>query len=291
MTDEGLHALASEQHNRISRAQLERAGLSRTAIEHRVEVGRLVRVIEGVFAFPPLINDDHGTWIAATLASPESYLNRLSAACAWGALERRPPYETVVRPGSGGPRVFDGVVVYRSTTLDGETTELDGIPITSMPRTLLDLACFASNKGLARAIRESIRLERTTMRELGNYLGRCQHRRGCLRLAGGLARYRDLPIERARSGAEIRALEVLRDAARPMPILNVKVAGEEADLVWRREKLIIEIDGGPYHQDVGEDARKEAAWHGAGWRVERIPSDDVYDSPAALLSLSPSQRP
>ena len=99
-------------------------------------------------------------WMTATLASPESYLNRLSAACAWGVLDRRPPFETVVRPGSGGPRVFDGIVVYRSTTLEGETTELDGIPITTMPRTLLDLACFASNKALARAIRESIRLER-----------------------------------------------------------------------------------------------------------------------------------
>jgi predicted transcriptional regulator of viral defense system len=152
-----------------------------------------------------LIDDDHGTWIAATLASPKSYLNRLSAACAWGVLDRRPPYETVVRPGSGGPRVFDGIVVYRSTTLVGETTEIAGIPITTMTRTLLDLACFASNKALARAIREAIRLERTTMRELGDYLGRCQHRRGCLRLARALARYRGLPIERARSGAEIRA--------------------------------------------------------------------------------------
>ena len=128
MTDEDLHAMASEQHNRISRAQLEEAGLSRTAIEHRVEVGRLVRVIEGVFAFPPLIDNDHGTWMTATLASSESYLNRLSAACAWGVLDRRPAYETVVRPGSGGPRVLDGIVVYRSTTLDGETTEVDGIP-------------------------------------------------------------------------------------------------------------------------------------------------------------------
>ena len=291
MTDEDLHALASEQHNRISRAQLEEAGLSRTAIEHRVEVGRLVRVIEGVFAFPPLIDDDHGTWIAATLASSESYLNRLSAACAWGALDRRPTYETVVRPGSGGPRVLDGIVVYRSTTLDGETTEVDGIPVTTMPRTLLDLACFASNKALARAIRESIRLERTTMRGLGDYLGRCEHRRGCLRLARALGRYRDLPLERARSGAEIRALEILRDAGRSMPRLNVRVAGEEADLSWPREKLIVEIDGGPFHQDVGEDARKEAAWRHAGWHVERVPSDDVYDNPSTFLVLAPSQRP
>ena len=87
----------------------------------------MLRVIEGVYAFPPLIDDDFGGWMTATLASPGSYLNRLSAACAWGALDRRPPYETVVRPGSGGPRVFEGILVYRSKTLDRETTEHEGL--------------------------------------------------------------------------------------------------------------------------------------------------------------------
>lgn len=129
------------------------------------------------------------------------------------------------------------------------------------------------------------------MRELGDYLGRCRSRRGTLRLARALARSRGLPIERARSGAEIRALEVIRDAGRPMPRLNIRIAGVEADLSWPSDMLIIEVDGGPFHQDKGEDSAKEAAWRGAGWRVERIPSDDVYDRPAALLALSPSQRP
>lgn len=288
MTDDQLHAIAARQGNRFARRQLEELGFSEKAIQRRLQAGRILRVIEGVYAFPPLIDNDRGRWMTATLASLASYLNRLSAACAWGVLDRRPPYETVVRPGSGGPRVFDGIVVYRSTTLDGETTKLGGIPVTTMPRTLLDLACFASNKALARAIRESLRLERTTMRELGDYLGKVQHRRGSLRLARALARYKDLPLERARSGAEIRGLELLRDANRPMPRLNVKIAGEEADLSWPSEKLIIEIDGGPFHLDKGEDARKEAAWRDAGWQVDRIPSDDVYDHPSRFLALSPS---
>jgi len=251
----------------------------------------MIRVIEGVFALPPLIHTDHGRWATATLSAPESYINRLSAACAYGVLDHRPRYETVVRPGSGGPRVLEGIVVYRSTTLDGETAEFERIPITTMPRTLLDLACFVTNKALARALREAIRLKRTTMRELGDFLGQCQGRKGCVRLARAIARYKGLPLAQARSGAEIRALEILRDAGRPFPRLNVDVAGEEADLSWTREKLIIEIDGGPFHQDVGEDARKEAVWRGAGWRVERLSSDDVYDFPSKLLSLAPLERP
>jgi hypothetical protein len=101
-----------------------------------------------------------------------------------------------------------------------------------------------------------------------------------------LARYSGLPLERARSGAEIRALEVLRAAGRPLPRLNARVAGEEADLSWTQRRLIIEIDGGPFHLDRGEDARKEKAWRRAGWQVERISAEAVYDRPDALLALA-----
>jgi very-short-patch-repair endonuclease len=87
-------------------------------------------------------------------------------------------------------------------------------------------------------------------------------------------------------------MEILRDAGRALPLLNIRIAGEEADLVWRRQRTIIEIDGGPWHLDAGEDARKEAAWRGAGYEVLRIPADDVYDYPPRLLALAPEvERP
>ena len=112
-------------------------------------------------------------------------------------------------------------------------------------------------------------------------------RRGTRRLLRTLARYAGLPLSRARSGAEIRALMVLRDAGREVPRLNHEIAGEEADLSWATERLIIEIDGGPFHQDVGEDARKEAVWRDAGWTVLRITSEVVYEDPLQLLALAP----
>lgn len=85
----------------------------------------------------------------------------------------------------------------------------------------------------------------------------------------------------------MRALEVLRVAGRPLPKLNVRIAGEEADLSWSRRRLIVEIDGGPFHLDVGEDARKQACWEEAGWTVRRLSSDDVYEQPHRLLELAP----
>jgi very-short-patch-repair endonuclease len=59
-------------------------------------------------------------------------------------------------------------------------------------------------------------------------------------------------------------------------------------LSWKKHRLIVEIDGRPFHQDVGEDARKEAAWRAAGWRVMRVDADDVYERPSRLLGLAPT---
>jgi Protein of unknown function (DUF559) len=162
-----------------------------------------------------------------------------------------------------------------------------GIPITPVPRTLLDLARVVSDRALARAVREAVRLELTTLSALGDRLGDYRGRRGSRRLAETLARYAGLPIERARSGAEIRALEVLRAANRPLPRLNARIAGEEADLSWRSSRLIVEVDGRPFHLDVGEDARKQRAWEAAGWTVHRIPAGDVYEQPHRLLAVTP----
>jgi hypothetical protein len=287
MRDARLTALASRQFNRVSRSQLLDLGLTADAIAHRLAVGRLVIVEQGVFALPPPLDDDRGRWMGATLTAPGTVLSHLSAACAWGILSRPRSLETVTRPGSGGPRRHGGVLVHRSSTLGDDVTRRWGIPITSVSRTLLDLASKVGDRALARAVRESVRLELTTLPELGERLGGHRGRRGVRRLAWILTRYAGLPLDRARSGAEVRALEILQAAGRSLPRLNVRIAGEEADLSWRSPRLIIEIDGGPFHLDRGEDARKQRAWEEAGWEVRRISSDDIYDRPERLLTLSP----
>ncbi len=279
--------LAGEQFNRVSRGQLRDLGLSEAAIAHRVAIGRLVAVEQGVFAVAPVLKHDNwGRWMAATLTAPGSVLSHSSAAAAWGFWSP-PGVETITRPGSGGPRRHGGALAFRSSTLEGECDLLRGIPITSVPRTLLDLAARGSSRALARPVREAVRMQLTTIASVAECLGRHRGRRGAGRLAATLARYEGLPLARARSGAEVRALEVLRGAARPLPRLNVRIAGEEADLSWHRQRLIVEIDGGPFHLDVGEDARKQARWEAAGWTVERLPSDDVYERPHRLLVLAP----
>lgn len=280
--------LAGRQYNRVSRSQLLALGFTARTVDHRIAIGRLVAVEEGVYAVAPVLaHDTWGRWMGATLTAPETFLSHVHAGYAYEVLGLRDGPITVTRPGSGGPRRIGGLLVHRSSMLEGETTSLHGIPITSIPRTLVDLAGCVSQRALARAVREAIRLEHATLHELGDALGSYRGRRGSCRLALTLARYAGLPLEHARSGAEIRALEIIRDAGRHMPRLNRKVAGEEADLSWPRLRLIVEIDGGPFHLDVGEDARKQATWEAAGWEVRRLPADAVYETPQRLLALSP----
>ena len=286
MTDARVAAIAKRQFNRISRAQLHQAGLGDHAIAHRIAAGRLEAVHEGVFAVAPLLEDDGwGRWMGATLTAPRSVLSHASAAAAWGIWSLPRTWEEVTRPGSGGPRRFDGVVVHRSSTLAGDTGLMRGVPITSVTRTLLDLSCRVTDRSLARLVREAGRLKLVTSPALTDKLLAYRGRRGSRRLAQTVARYADLPIQRARSGAEIRALEILRDAGYQLPRLNHRVAGEEADLSWSRPSLIVEVDGGPFHLDRGEDARKQRVWESAGWTVRRIPSDEVYERPGRLLAL------
>ena len=288
MKDARIAALAGGQFNRLSRRQLTDLGLSESAIDHRVAGGRLVIVEQGVFAVAPVQeHDDWGRWMAATLTAPGSVLSHISAAVAWRLLSLRRRFETVTRPGSGGPRLLGTVMVHRSSTLDGDSTSLEGIAITSPARTLLDLTGKVSRRALARAVREAVRLELVTLDGLGEALGAYRGRRGSRVLADAVAQYAGLPIERARSGAEVRALQILRDAARPMPKLNYRIAGEEADLIWPMHRLIVEIDGAPFHADVGADARKQRAWTDAGWTIKRVAADDVYERPERLLALAP----
>jgi hypothetical protein len=288
MWDVRVLELAGRQFNRVSRQQLLALGMSGDAIVHRLGTGALVAVEQGVFAIAPVLeHDDWGRWMGASLTAPDSVLSNASAGAAWGFWTLPRAFEIVTRPGSGGPRRLGGVLVFRSSTLEGDCAELRGIPITSVFRTLLDLARGVSDRALARAVREATPLELITLPAIADGLRGSRGRRGSRRLAQAIARYADLPLERARSGAEVRAMEILRNAGREMPRLNQRIAGEEADLSWSRQRLIIEIDGGPFHLDRGEDARKQGLWEGAGWTVRRIDSDLVYHRPDALVELAP----
>jgi hypothetical protein len=173
--------------------------------------------------------------------------------------------------------------VFRSKALDGDTTRHTGIPITTAARVLLDLTPGLTDKRLGRTFREAIRLRHTTAKRVIHTLHRHPHRPGAPRLRELASRYAHIPYQRTRSDPEALALELLHDAGRPLPKVNVKIAGEEADLVFPG-KRIVEIDGPQYHQFRDEDDRKAERWRKAGYEVTRVASDLVYEAPDEFLA-------
>jgi hypothetical protein len=119
MLDVRLLDLLERQWNRVSLAQLEALGFSRVDVQYRVMTGRLRAVHQGVFAARPLLDDQRGQWMAATLTAPGTCLSHASSAALHGFWDRRRAVETVTRPGNGGPRHIDDLFVYRSVTLAG----------------------------------------------------------------------------------------------------------------------------------------------------------------------------
>src|SRR6185436_4205669 len=174
---------------------------TRERIRHWL-VNRHWRIIhEGVYAMTHAPLTRRQLWIAATLSAPGTYLTRASAGAYWGFRPWESNFETVVRLGSGGPRRIGQLLVFRSITLAGEVGTLDGIPITSAPRTLIDLLPSLSRKAGAKAFRESLRLKTTTVAEITASLRRHRGRRGAALLRELTDRYSSLPYSQCRSDA------------------------------------------------------------------------------------------
>jgi very-short-patch-repair endonuclease len=281
-----VRKLAARQADLVAAWQLIDAGWNRRAIEHWVGKWGWRRVHPGVYALTNAPLTQQQLWLAATLTAPGTVLSHASAAACWCFGQHKSRYQMVTRPGNGGRRTLGGVLVRRSTTLEGDTTRHQGIPITTGARTLVDQATHLNDKQLGRAFREALRLNATSTQQLFRALDRHGSRRGTARLKVLAARYGYLPYARTRSNAEAAALEVIHDAGIEPPKVNVRIAGEEADLTWPERKLIVEIDGPQFHQFAEEDARKQRAWERAGYVVRRLPSPVVYENPERLIALT-----
>lgn len=285
-TDVHLRRLAAAQADVVAVWQLLASGWTARRIQYWLESRHWRAVHDGVYAMTQADLTRRQRWMAATLSAPGTYLTRASAAACWGFRPWDAGFETVVRLGSGGPRSFAGLRVFRSLTLTGDVTRLEGIPITTAARTVIDLAPSLSPTAVGKAFRESVRLKATTAREFAATLRRHRGRRGTRLLWELTERYSSLPYSRCRSDAEARALEILHDAGMSPDRVNRRVAGIEADLIWTARRRIIEIDGPQYHQFRDEDMRKQACWERAGYSVSRISSNDVFENPSALIAAA-----
>lgn len=278
--DAAIAQVAAEQWAVLSRAQLLGAGLSPQAITRRVQAGRLHRLHLGVYSLVPRSAlAQEGRWLAAVLAcGPGAVLSHRSAGVLWEILDHD-AQEPEVTVGFGRAQRVQGVLLHRSRTLLPHVTRRRGIAVTSLERTIADLADVVPAAQLRRAAQQA-EFKRPAIGPTGDPWRHANGRRGAPKL-------RSLPLLRARVGIawselEYRMLHLCRNAGLPEPESNRRIAGKRVDFVWRPQRLIVETDGGQAHMTAAafeEDRRRDVELMLAGWRVARFTWAMVRDEP------------
>jgi very-short-patch-repair endonuclease len=180
-----------------------------------------------------------------------------------------------------------------------ERCRVDGIPATTVPRTLVDLAEVVSPHDLERAVHQCYRLRRFDSEGVAACLARHPGRNGPSRLRALLADHPD-GAERSRSWLEVAMLTLCRRHGLPLPRVNVVIEGRERDFHWPERGLVVEVDGRDEHLTpiaFEDDRRRDRALHLAGYIVLRFTYRDVTDTPdevaadirAALGAYRPSR--
>jgi hypothetical protein len=234
-----LLELATAQHGVVSTRQLAGIGYTRSSASKAHGVGRLRRVHRGVYA----VGHERLTWegrcLAAVLASAPSVASHFTAAWIWGILRTRPGTIHLTAPTKR--RSKSGIVVHSADLPAVDITELGGIPVTALPRTLLDLSARLPAERLGHVLRRAEELQALDLRPIDALLRRSTGHRGNSRLRAALDIYRDEPAF-TRSGLERQFLRLVKEAELPPPSMNFVVAGFELDAYWERERFVVELD-------------------------------------------------
>jgi very-short-patch-repair endonuclease len=286
--------LARAQHGVVALWQLAQAGVRPATVRGWVRAKRLVPLYRGVFAAGHDSLRREGLWLAAVLAcGPGAVLSHAAAGALWGIRRSAATRIDVTAPIRTGRRQL-GLRVHRADHLrPDEVTIRDGVPCTTLARTLLDLAGVLQEGPLRAAVEAAERLELLDLRALNLLLARYYGRAGTGRLRRVLARY-DAEAVRARSEGEAALFHLCVDSGLPRPLVNrvISFGAEsfELDLHWPEAHLAVEVDS-PFHDTTEarlRDAHRDAVLRSHGWNTLRV-RDDVAtvlpDIRAHLLAL------
>ena len=180
-----------------------------------------------------------GSEAAAMGAPDEALLSYWSAGWLWGLLRSRPGTVHVTCP--KGRRAQRSFVTHRTELAVVDQTIRDGIPVTSLPRTILDVAVGAQPKTVARYIERADESTAFDLREMRELLDRSNGHQGAARVSATLDAYFS-ERQFTRSDLERRFLALVRDAGLPEPAMNHFVAGHEIDAYWEDGRFGVEID-------------------------------------------------
>lgn len=223
---------------------------------------------------------------AALSCGPPGVVSHFSAAADSGILDPRDGWPHVTTPTRLHRR--RGLILHSATLAPDEIRRVDGLPLTCVPRTLLDLATVLPPWRLERAMNEAEVRRLTDPLSLPDLLERYPRRHGTAAIRSILAAGRlGQDITKEELEARFRALLVERGISMPAFNASVSVEGAvlEADCLWRRERLIVELDGsGPHNTPaaIERDKRRDRRLAAAGWLVMRVTWRQLHDEPEAV---------
>jgi Transcriptional regulator, AbiEi antitoxin len=236
-----LADLAKRQHGVVSIRQLiGPLGYSRDAISRATAAGRLHHLHRGVYAVGHTRLTQQGGCLAAVLASgPGALLSHDSAAWLWGISTKGPAPYAVTTPVPRNDRA--PVRLHHSRTLAVEDRALcEGIPITSVARTFLDVAATSRPRRLQRMLERSEELRLFDLDPIESVLARNKGHHGAAPLRRAIALYKPAPF--TRSGLERRFLDLVSEAGLPQPTTGFNEAGFELDAYWPEQRFAVELD-------------------------------------------------
>jgi very-short-patch-repair endonuclease len=273
--DWAIAELAGRQYGLVRREQLLGVGLGRGAIEHRQRAGRLHLIHRGVYAVghPKLTRE--GTWLAGVYAAGDgAVLSHRSAAALWAVCA--PPNGPVEVTSRRTRMLGSGVRIHAGSVSPDEVVERRRIPVTAVPRTLLDLAAVAGRANVSEAFRAAEANRWITADTLHAALRRHPGRRGNATVRAIL---QDAGYGRGirRSRLEARFATFLRRHRFPAPARNVWMrvgpTEIEADCLWADQRLIVELDGRAFHDTDSAfeyDRARDRTLKVHGWTVFRV---------------------
>ncbi|TVP77622.1 MAG: DUF559 domain-containing protein [Gemmatimonadales bacterium] len=294
-----IRTLALRQHGVATRRQLLDSGMSSSALGRRVDSGRFVPLHRGVYLISA-VDPGRAQEMAAVLSGgPSALLSHTSALVLWEVLRAEPPMPFHVTV-PGRSRVGrTGITFHRPEGVESdERGVVEGIPVTSPARSLVDAAGLLGRREVAQVVAAVERRGLIPREELAGLPRRYAGHRGIPVLRHVLKGVGDRPF--TRSEAERRCLQLIRSAGLPRPETNVTVGPYELDLFWPGENIAIEIDGWAHHSSRGrfEGDRRKDSWLKArgievirlSWRQITRRSTETAVQVGQALALAQSSR-
>jgi hypothetical protein len=287
--DRAVATLAGRQHGIVARWQLLGLGMSAQMIKTRIRRGGLARLHRGVYAVGHRAITVEGRWMAAVLAfGPDAVLSHRSAGHLWGLVPRSRirPEVTCPTHAAGRPHL----IIHQSSLPPDEIVRVRGIPVTSVPRTMFDLAAMLRERDVERAWNEMVVRGYTDRLSVPHLLDRYPGRKGSVLLAR-LATRKTLPVGITRNDFEEGFLALVDRFGLPRPRMNAHIALRgrfyEIDCLWEDLRVAIELDGGAAHETpkaFQDDRERDRILLAEGYKTTRVTWDHLTETPAEVAA-------